>query len=81
MDWGNAPMNNNQYKNDEYRANAAECERMARFTRNESEKRTWQDMAEAWLRMIKPAPQSAIADHFDAIGPQEAHQLPSRPEH
>ena len=72
---------NNQYKNDEYRANAAECERMARFTRNESEKRTWQGMAEAWLRMIKPAPQSAIADHFDAIGPQEAHQLPSRPEH
>jgi hypothetical protein len=24
-------------KNDEYRANAAECQRMARFTRNESE--------------------------------------------
>jgi hypothetical protein len=68
-------------KNDEYRANAAECERMARFTRNESEKRTWLDMAESWLRMIKPAPQSAAADGFDALGPQGAHRLSSRTEH
>jgi hypothetical protein len=72
---------NDAYKNDEYRANAAECERMARFTRNESEKRTWLDMAEAWLRMIKPAAQSAAADHFDKTGPQGPHPLPSRAEH
>ena len=32
-------------KNDEYRANAAECQRIARTTRSESEKRTWLDMA------------------------------------
>jgi len=53
-------------KNDEYRANAAECERMARFTRNESEKRTWQDMAESWLRLIQPS-SAAVSDRFDAM--------------
>ncbi|MGA8653081.1 MAG: hypothetical protein WB677_21155 [Xanthobacteraceae bacterium] len=60
---GERPVN----KNDEYRANAAECERMARSTRNESEKRMWREMAESWLRMIKPSPQSAAADRFDAM--------------
>jgi hypothetical protein len=74
-------VSNNVSKNDEYRANAAECERMARFTRNESEKRTWLDMAESWLRMIKPASQSGAADRFDTIGPQRAHQLSSRVDH
>ena len=54
-------------KNDEYRANAAECERMARSTRSESEKRMWREMAKSWLRMIKPSPQSAAADRFDAM--------------
>ncbi len=44
-------------KNDEYRANAAECERMARVTRNEFEKRTWHEMAESWL-----AADSALRD-------------------
>jgi hypothetical protein len=74
-------MSNNVSKNDEYRANAAECERMARFTRNESEKRTWLDMAESWLRKIKAAPQPVAADRFDPIGLQGAHQLSSRAEH
>ena len=58
-------------KNDEYRANAAECQRMARFTRNESEKRTWLEMAESWLRLIQPTQPSdtadRLADRFDAI--------------
>jgi hypothetical protein len=68
-------------KNDEYRANAAECERMARFTRNESEKRTWLDMAESWLRLIQPARPSDMAERFDAIEPGEARGLRSRTEH
>jgi hypothetical protein len=46
-------------KNDEYRANAAECERMARVTRNESEKRTWHEMAESWLRLIQTSASEA----------------------
>ena len=40
-------------KTEEYRANAAECERMARTTRNESERRTWQEMAASWSRMAE----------------------------
>jgi hypothetical protein len=54
-------------KNEEYRANAAECERMARVTRDESEKRTWLDMAESWLRLIHPSPEANLADQIDAI--------------
>lgn len=40
---------------DEYRANAEECERMAGIARNERDKKDWHAMAEDWLRMIKPA--------------------------
>ena len=42
-------------KNDEYRANAAECERMAKVTRNEADKQSWLGMANHWLAMIKDA--------------------------
>jgi hypothetical protein len=40
---------------DEYRANAEECQRMARISRNPDEKATWQRMAEQWLGMIPKA--------------------------
>ena len=40
-------------KTEEYRANAAECERVARTTCNESERRTWQAMAASWSRMAE----------------------------
>jgi hypothetical protein len=68
-------------KNDEYRANAAECQRIARITRNESEKRTWLDMAESWLRMIKPAQPGDPADRFDPAEPQAARELRPRTGH
>jgi hypothetical protein len=35
---------------EEYQANAAECQRMARVTRNAKERQTWLEMAAAWLR-------------------------------
>jgi len=35
-------------KDDEYRENAAECERVARITRDKTDKRTWLDMAQHW---------------------------------
>ena len=35
-------------KDNEYRENAAECERMARLTRDKTDKRTWLDMAQHW---------------------------------
>jgi hypothetical protein len=42
-------------KNDEYSANAAECERMAKVARNEADKQNWLGMARHWLAMIKVA--------------------------
>jgi hypothetical protein len=54
-------------KHDEYRANAAECERMARVTRNEWEKRMWHEMAESWLRLLQTS-RSDARNSFGALG-------------
>jgi hypothetical protein len=45
-------------KIDEYRANAAECHRMARTARDEKDRQTWQGMADSWSRMAEQ--QSAV---------------------
>jgi hypothetical protein len=68
-------------KNDEYRANAAECQRIARTTRSESEKRTWLDMAESWLRLIKPAQPCDPAARLDPAEPRATHELRPRTAH
>ena len=52
-------------KSDEYRANAEECQKMARIATNPGEKVTWLEMAADWLRMIKP-PRQTPAQKFDA---------------
>jgi hypothetical protein len=77
---GEAAPSRTMSKNDEYRANAAECERMARFTRNESEKRTWQDMAESWLRLIQPS-SAAVSDRFDAMDLDQGARASAGSEH
>ena len=52
-------------KDDEYRAKAAECQRMGNFTKNPRDKQTWLEIAESWLRMIRqPAP--LALDKFNA---------------
>jgi hypothetical protein len=43
-------------KDNEYRENAAECERMARLTRDKTDKRTWLDMAQHWRSLISVPP-------------------------
>ncbi len=43
-------------KDNEYRENAAECERMARFTRDKTDKSTWLDMAQHWRSLISVPP-------------------------
>ena len=43
-------------KDNEYRENAAECERMARLTRDKTDKRTWLDMAQHWRGLISVPP-------------------------
>lgn len=52
-------------KSDEYRANAAECERMAQRTKRPDDRATWLKMAADWLRMI-PQPRRSASDKFDA---------------
>ena len=42
-------------KDNEYRENAAECERMARLTRDKADKRSWLDMAQHWRGLISDA--------------------------
>jgi hypothetical protein len=39
-------------KVDEYQANAAECQRMANASRNETDKHKWQEMADYWSSLI-----------------------------
>lgn len=53
-------------KIEEYRANAAECDRMARTTRNESERRTWQEMAASWARMAERKSAAKADEPWDA---------------
>jgi hypothetical protein len=53
-------------KQDEYRANAAECQWMAGLTRNQAEQQTWLEMAASWLRMIK-RPRQTTSPKFDAV--------------
>jgi hypothetical protein len=51
--------------NNEFRANATECQRMADATQNPGDKKRWLQMAESWLRMIK-APRQAASARFDS---------------
>ena len=43
-------------KDNEYRENAAECERMAHLTRDKTDKRTWLDMAQHSRGLISVPP-------------------------
>ena len=51
-------------KSDEYSANAAECQKMARLAKSPADKATWLQMAEDWLRML-PKPRRSASDRFD----------------
>jgi hypothetical protein len=61
-------------KNDEYRANAAECERMARTAPNESERRTWRQMAESWLRKTAIELSSSIGEENEQNAEGQPHK-------
>jgi hypothetical protein len=43
---------------DEFRAYAAECQRMADATTKEDDKRQWLRLAQSWLAMIRPPKRS-----------------------
>ena len=69
-------------KSDEFRRNAAECQRMANKTSDDGDKRAWLGLAESWLRLIRPGvpgtEKAASADQFDA---QDTRQEPSTGSH
>jgi hypothetical protein len=68
-------------KSDEYRINAAECERMAGISHDLKEKITWLQMGAHWLRLI-PAQDRSAADKFDDQEKSEGtHQTKSDVEH
>ena len=48
----------------QYRAHAAECQRMADQSKDLDDKRRWLEMAERWMRMIA-APAQSADDAFD----------------
>ena len=50
-------------KYQEYLANAAECERMARTSQNDTDKRTWQEMADFGGRGLKSNPRNLPTDY------------------
>ena len=52
-------------KLEEYRENAAECQRTAEQTKNVTEKAAWLDMAAYWMRMVQQAGPSQ-SETFDA---------------
>ena len=43
-------------KDNEYHENAAESERIARWTRDKTDKRTWLNMAQHWRGLISVPP-------------------------
>jgi hypothetical protein len=49
---------------DEYRRNAKLCQDMANSTRNENDRRQWLELADSWLRMLRPAKRTQ-AEAFD----------------
>jgi hypothetical protein len=42
-------------RTNEYRRNAAECQRMAESTRDEGDRRSWLRLAQSWLRLVSDA--------------------------
>ncbi|MEA2876831.1 MAG: hypothetical protein QOF14_2027 [Hyphomicrobiales bacterium] len=68
-------------KSDEYRENAAECQKMARLATNPGERATWLEMASDWLRMIPKAERSAGEKFDDQNRDEGTHQDESKAEH
>lgn len=52
-------------KDDEFRAYARECHRMAGRTADADEKFQWLRLAQSWLRMVEP--KASRLDPFEAV--------------
>jgi hypothetical protein len=54
-----------KFDEDEYRAHAAECQRMADASVQEADRRQWLSLAQSWLGLIR-TPERTPTDTFDA---------------
>lgn len=64
-------------KMNEYRANAAECRRMADGTKNALEQQMWRDMSESWLGMIGLAERDDFAAEEREHGTKQSKSMSS----
>jgi hypothetical protein len=64
--------NSKMGKADEYRANAAECRRMAESTKNQREKSMWQDMCRSWLGLIGRGEREDFASEEHQLGTKQS---------
>jgi hypothetical protein len=64
-------------KANEYRANAAECRRMADSTRNAPEQHMWREMSESWLGMIGQAEREDFAAEEHERGTNQPKSMSS----
>jgi hypothetical protein len=64
-------------KVNEYRANAADCRRMADSTKNALEKDMWRDMSESWLGMIAHAEREDFAAEAREHGTNQPQSMSS----
>jgi hypothetical protein len=64
-------------KADEYRANAAECRRMADSKESAREKHMWRDMSASWLSMIPHAEGEEFAAKQREHGTKQPNSISS----
>jgi len=52
---------------DKFLKHAADCEQMAKFTRDPASKATWNQMAERWLRCAERFKTESLAAHHHVL--------------
>jgi hypothetical protein len=63
-------------KAEEYRAHAAQCQRMADSSKVADQARQWRSLAQTWLGLIPPSQRTPAEDHR---AEQQVFAEPSRP--
>jgi hypothetical protein len=65
----------------EYRAHAAECQRMADASAKEADKRQWQSLAQSWLELIRTRARTPNVSSDAESGTRAAGQKQSKTSH
>jgi hypothetical protein len=65
----------------EYRAHAAECQRMADASAKEADRRQWQSLAQSWLELIRTRGRTPDESFDAASGTEGTGQEQSKTSH